>query len=79
MNEYKKNWVKNATSVLKFGDNTEDYNTIEKSPQRLPTHGVNQFSPKLNLYKSKLDQSRLNPISDIESAMNRRHIARQFK
>ena len=32
MNGYKKNWVKNATSVLKFGDNTEDYNTIEKSP-----------------------------------------------
>ena len=78
MNEYKKNWVKNATSVLKLGQ-SEDYNAFEQSPKRQPTLGANQFSPNLNLYKSKLDQTRINPISDVESAMNRRHIARQFK
>ena len=37
MNEYKKNWVKNATSVLKLGQ-SEDY---EHSPKRQPTHGAN--------------------------------------
>ena len=40
MNEYKKNWVKNATSVLKLGQ-SEDYNAFEQSPRRQPTHGTN--------------------------------------